>query len=67
MLKPALVILNIVDLKVECSCIGYFQSLRLTCLNLAAYVDICAVMFVAHIYIYVCIYVCMDFALNSGS
>lgn len=57
MQKPALVILNIMDLKLEWSHIEYFQSLRLICLKLTAYVDICAVIFIAHIYIYVCIYI----------
>lgn len=53
MQKPALVILNIMDVKVGCSHIEYFQNLRLMCLKLTAYVDICAVIFIAHICIYV--------------
>lgn len=51
--KPALAILNTMDLKVEHSHTGYFQSLRLMCLKHTAYVDICAVIFTAHLYIYV--------------
>lgn len=57
MQKPASVILNITDLKVECSHIEYFQSLRLMCLKLTAYVDICAVIFIAHIYKYIRVYI----------
>lgn len=53
MQKPALAILNTMDLKVECSHTGYFQILRLMCLKPTAYVDICAVFFIAHLYIYV--------------
>lgn len=53
MQKPALAILNTMDLKVECSHTGYFQSLRLMCLKHIAYVDICAVIFIAHLYMYV--------------
>lgn len=59
----ALAILNTMDLKVECSHTGYFQSLRLMCLNHTAYVDICAVIFVAHLYIYV--YIVIHLTLNS--
>lgn len=53
MRKPALVILNIMGLKVECLHTEYFQSLGLICLKLTAYVDICAVIFIAHTYMYI--------------
>lgn len=65
MQKPALVILNTMDLKVECSHTGYFQSLRLMCLKPTAYVDICAVIFIVHLYIYVYIVIYTDLTLNS--
>lgn len=50
---------------VGCSHIRYFQSLGLICLKLTAYVDTCAVVFIAHTYMYILLYT--DLTLNSES